>query len=389
MSWQKTKHPSVYVRHTNACPAREGGRCRCAPSYYAQARDKQTKKIVKSRVVHDINEAVGWLTDFRRGHLAGVGSKVTFGALVLEFIDAMEQGVTRPKRSTEEWSPKTIRGYRSGLNVYVTPGLLDGTRREAKGVDFTNAPAEDITAEDWQRLIDMLNRKGLSTNAISSILMPVRSVYRWACSPNRRKLTVNATQGLELPASDEVARTRIATPGEAAMLLGHLTDPRQRTLYALAFYSGMRCREIRPATWAWVEDGRIHVKESKSKSGIRHIPMAGTLRAILLEERMRQGNPPADQRIIPVDPAWLQRLAKRTWIAAGVGPIGLHDCRHTYASLMIAAMAAAGKFNAKTLSSYMGHSSIQITFDRYGHLFPGNEAEAADMLDAYLKGQTG
>jgi hypothetical protein len=32
----------------------------------------------------------------------------------------------------------------------------------------------------------------------------------------------------------------------------------------------------------------------------------------------------------------------------------------------------------------MGHASIQITFDRYGHLMPGNEDEAAGLLDAYL-----
>jgi integrase len=33
----------------------------------------------------------------------------------------------------------------------------------------------------------------------------------------------------------------------------------------------------------------------------------------------------------------------------------------------------------------MGHSSITITLDRYGHLFPGNESQAADLLDAYLE----
>ena len=32
----------------------------------------------------------------------------------------------------------------------------------------------------------------------------------------------------------------------------------------------------------------------------------------------------------------------------------------------------------------MGHASITITFDRYGHLMPGNEDEAAGLLDAYL-----
>ena len=47
-------------------------------------------------------------------------------------------------------------------------------------------------------------------------------------------------------------------------------------------------------------------------------------------------------------------------------------------------MIAAG-VNAKALSVYMGHSSVTITFDRYGHLMPGNEAEAAGLLDTYLR----
>ena len=33
----------------------------------------------------------------------------------------------------------------------------------------------------------------------------------------------------------------------------------------------------------------------------------------------------------------------------------------------------------------MGHSNISVTFDRYGHLMPGNEEEAAGLLDAYLE----
>jgi hypothetical protein len=60
-------------------------------------------------------------------------------------------------------------------------------------------------------------------------------------------------------------------------------------------------------------------------------------------------------------------------------PITLHECRHTFASLMIAAGV-----NAKALSTYMGHAGIQITLDLYGHLMPGNESEAAAQLDAYL-----
>ncbi len=44
-------------------------------------------------------------------------------------------------------------------------------------------------------------------------------------------------------------------------------------------------------------------------------------------------------------------------------------------------MIAVG-VNAKALSTYMGHASISITLDRYGHLFPGSEDEAAGLLDA-------
>jgi len=71
--------------------------------------------------------------------------------------------------------------------------------------------------------------------------------------------------------------------------------------------------------------------------------------------------------------------APRGWSAAGLEPIGLHECRHTCASYFIAA-----GINAKTLSTFLGHASITTTLDRYGHLLPGSEAEAAGLLDAYL-----
>jgi hypothetical protein len=51
-------------------------------------------------------------------------------------------------------------------------------------------------------------------------------------------------------------------------------------------------------------------------------------------------------------------------------------------------MIAAG-VNPKALSTFMGHSSIVVTFDLYGHLMPGTEAEGAALLDAYLDSQSG
>jgi integrase len=74
--------------------------------------------------------------------------------------------------------------------------------------------------------------------------------------------------------------------------------------------------------------------------------------------------------------------AREAWAAAGLKPILLHEFRHTYAAFMIAAGV-----NAKALSTYMGHSTITMTLDRYRHLMPGNEDEAAEMLERYLEGR--
>jgi integrase len=54
-----------------------------------------------------------------------------------------------------------------------------------------------------------------------------------------------------------------------------------------------------------------------------------------------------------------------------------------YATTSHSLTIAAG-VNAKALSVYIGHANIAITLDRYGHLMPDNEEEAASLLDTYL-----
>ena len=66
----------------------------------------------------------------------------------------------------------------------------------------------------------------------------------------------------------------------------------------------------------------------------------------------------------------LWRRAQVAWRRAGLNPIGLHEARHTFASTLIAAGV-----NAKAITTYMGHASIQTTYDLYGKLMPGSEAE--------------
>ena len=136
----------------------------------------------------------------------------------------------------------------------------------------------------------------------------------------------------------------------------------------------------------------IHVRRSwdpqageiapKSRAGIRRVPIPARLRDELVEHRMSGDS---DERVFgrpdgrPFNPRTVDRRAQRAWGRSTSTPIGLHEARHTFASLMIAAGV-----NAKALATYMGHANIAVTFDRYGHLMPGNETEAAGLLDAYL-----
>jgi len=68
---------------------------------------------------------------------------------------------------------------------------------------------------------------------------------------------------------------------------------------------------------------------------------------------------------VPFQSQSIQDRADKTWKNGGRTRITLHECRHTFASLMIAA-----GINAKTLQTYMGHSTITTTLDLYVHLFP-------------------
>jgi integrase len=81
-------------------------------------------------------------------------------------------------------------------------------------------------------------------------------------------------------------------------------------------------------------------------------------------------------------PRCLEERADKAWSVARLTRITLHECRHTFASLMTAAGV-----DAKSLQEFMGQASITITLDRYGHLMPGSEAEAGSLLDGYLDAQ--
>jgi integrase len=73
---------------------------------------------------------------------------------------------------------------------------------------------------------------------------------------------------------------------------------------------------------------------------------------------------------------WRKRVFYRTLEKAGLRQIRVHDLRHTFASLLI----QAGESLAY-VRDQLGHHSIKVTVDIYGHLAPGGNKAAVDRLD--------
>jgi integrase len=140
--------------------------------------------------------------------------------------------------------------------------------------------------------------------------------------------------------------------------------------------------------------------EPKSRSSRRSIPLLAVLRDYLDEHKLSaQGGGEAlvfgRSADSPFAPMAIGKRARRAWGAASVReaelaeragrepealePITLHECRHTFASLLIDSGC-----NPKAVQEFMGHSKIQMTFDTYGHLMPGSHDEVRERMDAYL-----
>jgi integrase len=62
-----------------------------------------------------------------------------------------------------------------------------------------------------------------------------------------------------------------------------------------------------------------------------------------------------------------------------MNPIGLHEARHSFASLLIDAGTSP-----KAIQTFLGHASISITFDVYGHLMLGSRDEVRERMEEYL-----
>jgi integrase len=298
------------------------------------------------------------------------------------------------KRGGRDYKPSVVRGYRADLRRYIVPAL--GGHRVSQ-----------LRRRDVQELlVDELIAEGKSGSKVLNVLNALRAILRPALRGD--ELALDPTRGLELPEGAGV-RDRVASPAEAAELLAALHDE-DRALWSCACYAGLRRGELRALRWSdvdleanviavergWDEhEGEI---EPKSRKGRRTVPIAEPLRLVLLEHKARTGRRRSELVFgrtgsNPFTPTHIRKRALKVWGAENakrreeerplLEPIGLHELRHTYVSLM----HDAG-FSLERIGDYVGHSSSYMV-DRYRHLIEGHEAEAAERFTAYLGAKTG
>jgi integrase len=221
----------------------------------------------------------------------------------------------------------------------------------------------------------------------------------------------------------------IPTPDEIRAIIGKL-DGRWRPLLLTAIFTGLRASELRGLRWADLDLPRneLHVRQRadrygaigrpKSHAGERTVPLLPMVANALREWKVacpsgdfdlafpnRHGHVERIENIVRL--GW-----KPPQIAAGVvanntppgnrGSVsgkghgngtakypGLHALRHFYASWCINRRADGGlELPLKSVQARLGHASISITSDRYGHLFPRGDdrAELAAAERAFLGG---
>jgi integrase len=189
---------------------------------------------------------------------------------------------------------------------------------------------------------------------------------------------------------------RFLNPAEVAGLADAI-GPRYRALVLLGAYGGLRMGELAGLRRGRVDllrgtvdiaeivvevRGQLYTGPPKTRAGRRTVGLP----RVVVEELAAHMGPvgPADAYVFTAEKGGVLRTSNfriKVWLpavrAAGLAPLRPHDLRHTAVALWIAAGA-----NPKEVSVRAGHTSVSFTLDRYGHLFPGDDTELRDRLDA-------
>jgi integrase len=299
-----------------------------------------------------------------------------------------QQGRTTVGELAERWyattvalKPKTREDYRSLLNNHVLPTFGD---RAVASLDT-------LAVRGW--LAGLVN-KGLSPSRAKHTYYVLFAVLEAAIQAGA--LVRNPAAGVRVPRDRSREMHFLSAAGVER--LAEAIVPPYGLLVRFAAYTGLRAGEIAALRVKRLDllRGTVRVVESATEVGGRliigptktHSERTVRLPRFLRDDlaaylASRSRNPDGFVFTAPKGGQlrhnnFYQRLFCPALARAGLPTeVRFHDLRHTCAALLIAQGA-----HPKAIQAHLGHSSIQVTMDRYGHLFPDALEHLADRLDA-------
>jgi len=309
-------------------------------------------------------------------------------------------------------APGTTLRYHSSLKWQIEPHRIGRLRLLQVTDTQVNEWIDALIAQPHQRHAD----RTLDPYSIRNAFALLRMAFNMAIP---RLITINPCKGVKLPKPDD-DEIRPLDPEQVDFFLTYLDaliadkatgkqrPHRNATLYHVAIRCGLREGELIGLRWSDIDLKRreLHVAgqiqkgtRRKTKSGDRGrrtLPLSYDLVSVLawhkqnqIEERAIAGAGWNAAELVfcsdtgtPINPSNLNYQFDRFLRQTELPDLRFHHLRHTYAALNIAA-----GMDLYTLSRRMGHSSITITADKYGHLYQGHNQDA-DALDRLLKRST-
>jgi integrase len=169
-----------------------------------------------------------------------------------------------------------------------------------------------------------------------------------------------------------------------------VAPPRVRVLTVMGVETGMRTGEMKGLRWEDIDflNGALHVEKSKSRAGIRSVPLTGFCKSELLKWRNLVG-PEYSEWVFPSllnrrhplqggRKAWASALKK-----AGIPFFPVYNLRHTFATRMTALGVSP-----ITIAQMLGHASTQIV-PRYAQVLDQNRFDAMKKLESLQKSSSG
>jgi integrase len=297
----------------------------------------------------------------------------------------------------------TIKQYREHVDQHITPFI-------------GRAKLSELNAQAVRKFEDKLRQQGRSPamlrkviGSLGSLLADAQEQGLSARNPVR-DLRRNRRRGKERDAERRQkgklkVGVDIPRPEEIKSIIANTKD-RWRPLLITAIFTGLRASELRGLRWKDVDlkTNELHVRQRadrfneigkpKSAAGERVVPFGKFVANTLKEWKLAAPKSDGDL-VFPNGAGKVESLANiinRGLIPAQVGVdarakyTGLHSLRHFYASWCINRPADGGLgLPPKVVQERLGHSSITMTYDRYGHLFPrGDDAEELDAAERAL-----